>query len=350
MAHPEIDNRTPFVAEAIPHNDEDFRPVYTLLLKATYDIADNNRLILAEQQLPLNFAGEYYGDPATSSIKLEPECTLFKNTADIVLIGHAYPEAPEHLMTRVGVKVGELRKTAIVFGDRVWEKGANPQISAPQPFDKIPLCWENAFGGTDPRVEDALKISHEAHNPVGKGYADKKLPFPDLLPLPNIENPDRLIKHWLDRPEPIGFGFVAPHWLPRGQFAGTYDEQWEKTRKPLVPVDFDRRFFNAGSAGLIAPDYLKGDEEVVIVNASERGRLSFKLPELPNPLLQMKFHLSTTQTHRTELDTLIINTDDHQVSLFWRALALAPKGHLDLAEVNIKIPGVDVLAPTKQAV
>ncbi|OZG70948.1 hypothetical protein BTA51_22850 [Hahella sp. CCB-MM4] len=349
MSHPEIDNRTPFAAEALPHNDENFRPVYTVLLKATYDIVDTGQLRLAEEQPPLLLAGEYYGDPETTSLKYEPECTLTKQATDVVLIGHAYPESPQHRQTKVGIRIGPIQKTAMVFGDRVWENGINPTASFPQPFEKIPLIWENAFGGQDLRVENPDRPSFEARNPIGKGYADKKQPFPEGLPLPNIENPDHLIQHWQDRPPPCGFGFVSPHWSPRSEYAGTYDEHWDTKRKPLLPKDFNRAFFNAADSGLQVPGYLQGDEEVIIVNASERGRLAFQLPGLPAPVFQMKFHFRDDVVAGTNLDTVIVNTDDHQLIMFWRALVPTPRGHLDLAELNIKIPGAQVLQPKKKA-
>ncbi len=43
---------------------------------------------------------------------------------------------------------------------------------------------------------------------------------------------------------------------------GLADEVWNKTRKPLLPKNFDRRYFNAAAPGLVAPGYLKGDEPV----------------------------------------------------------------------------------------
>ncbi len=349
MPHPEIDNRTPFIAEVLPQNDENFRPVYTVLLKATYDIVETNQLKLAEEQAPLLLAGEYYGDPEFSSLKYEPECTLTKLTSDVVLIGHAYPESPQHRQAKVGIRLGSLQKTAQVFGDRVWDTALNGVPSTPQPFEKIPLCYENAYGGRDGRVEDPAHPSLDVRNPVGKGYIDSKLSLPKDLQLPNIEDPNNLIKHWHDRPNPQGFGFVSPHWHPRSQYAGTYDDAWDQQRKPLLPLDFHRQFFTAASDGLQSPDYLQGDEDVIIVNASDRGRLAFKLPAVPNPAFQIKFHRSDTLVKSTQLDTVIINTDEHQVYLYWRALVATPRGHMDLAEINLKVPGVEMLPTRKKA-
>ena len=36
---------------------------------------------------------------------------------------------------------------------------------------------------------------------------------------------------------------MAPHWLPRRAWAGTYDDAWRISRAPYLPADFDARFF-----------------------------------------------------------------------------------------------------------
>ena len=38
---------------------------------------------------------------------------------------------------------------------------------------------------------------------------------------------------------PAGYGPIDPGWLPRRALAGTYDDRWNRTKKPLLPDDFD---------------------------------------------------------------------------------------------------------------
>jgi hypothetical protein len=71
---------------------------------------------------------------------------------------------------------------------------------------------------------------------------------------------------------------------PTKQFAGTYDAAWDRDRKPLLPHDFDRRFFNAASAGLVAPHHLLGNEPVVVIGVAPEGRVAFELPAIPPPV------------------------------------------------------------------
>src|SRR5207302_3596070 len=50
--------------------------------------------------------------------------------------------------------------------------------------------------------------------------------------VPNVEYPKSLIS-W-KQPRPAGFGPIARDWVPRVEFAGTYDEKWEQERLPLL--------------------------------------------------------------------------------------------------------------------
>jgi hypothetical protein len=116
-----------------------------------------------------------------------------------------------------------------------------------------------------------------ATNPVGTGFfLDKR--SADGQRVPNIEDPRQLIGAWDDRPAPAGCGFVAPSWLPRRAYAGTYDERWQEEQFPLLPADFDMRFFNCASSGLVCDGFLVGDEPVELLNLSPHGPLSFRLP------------------------------------------------------------------------
>ena len=157
-------------------------------------------------------------------------------------------------------------------------------ITSPQPFDKMPLVYERAFGGGDRTNPEPQKHVVETRNPVGVGYRHKTYGrFVNGRKLPNFEDPKHPIKSSKNTPPPAGFGFIGPEWEPRRKNAGTYDDNWMKNKMLLVPDDFDRRYYNAAHPDLVVQGYLKGNEPVEVVNASPRGTLSFDLPGIAPP-------------------------------------------------------------------
>jgi hypothetical protein len=330
-----INNATGFAVDAAFLKDEDLRPVLSCLVKATYSC--DGGFTLAETQTPYCPSGEFWGEPDTSSYRFEPEVAFTKAATDIALVGHAIPPELGGPAIDVGLKIGPLQKVVRVFGDRYWVK-QDGRIFATKskPVVKIPLIYERAFGGWDKADTDEKNWRYEPRNPVGVGYGDP-LRFVEegKVPMPNIEDPQHLITRYGDTPPPAGFGFISPNWHPRAQYVGTYDEEWDKTRKPLLPKDFDRRFFNAASPGLIAPGYLRGDEDVMIVNASPVPKLKFKLPGIPPPVCKVELRGGRTEVLQTNLDTVIINTDEMLVFLLWRNYMHVPNGPHDVVSIEV---------------
>lgn len=319
VGHSKIDNKTPFAFEALHLLDEQARPILVMVVKATLAIGADGRCKPTEDQLPVNISGEPAGeDPATSSVKYEPEVSFHKVATDVVMNGTAYASRSGTTEMLVSLRVGPLQKQVRVSGERAWYRALG-KIGAtrPIPFDKIPLTYERAFGGWDRSHADPKRHTYEARNPVGVGHRSSGI-FEENLRLPNLEAPDQLLQRFGDRPAPAGFGFVAPNWQPRAALAGTYDEKWEKDRSPLLPKDFDRRHLNAASLGLIAPGYLRGDEAVTATGATPRGTLSFSLPGLPPPGLRVALTNGSEQRLATNLDTVIIEPDEMRVLLLWR--------------------------------
>ncbi|MEW5801043.1 MAG: DUF2169 domain-containing protein [bacterium] len=311
-------NSTPFVAQQLFLMDESGRDILVVVIKATYRISGDSRLELAGQQEPVSLSGEYYGEPGDSSIKYEPEVAPVKVATDIVLIGHAYPDQRGAGQVDVTLRVGPVQKTVRVFGDRYWMKLMGfKKITSPKPVEKTPLVYELAFGGRDRAGPDPLKTGYEPRNPVGTGKI-KPGEFEEGMKLPNIEDPQYLIKSVTDTPPPAGFGFIGPEWEPRSRYAGTYDDNWMHDKMPFLPDDFDRRYYNAAHPGLIAPGYLKGNEQVDVVNASPRGRLRFALPGIAPPVGKVVMKDGTMYGMSTNLDTVITNTDQNIVMLLWR--------------------------------
>jgi hypothetical protein len=337
MAQPQLENRTPFAAEALFLADEHGRPVVTLAAKATY-VLSRRGLALAEEQAPLRLGGELWGeDSAHSSYRYEPECASFKPATDVVLVGHAHSPTARSREFLVRFQVGPLRKEVRVVGDRTWYKSLGSlAMTPPLPVERIPLCYERAFGGWDRSHPDPARHTFEPRNPVGRGFQAPEGRFEEGVLLPNLEDPAHLLASFRQTPPPAGFGFLSPHWMPRARFAGTYDTAWERERKPLLPKDYDPRFMNAASPGLVAAGYLRGDEPVVVENASADGRLGFSLPGLPPPGFRVALKGRSSEQGRLNLDTLIVDTDAARVYLHWRARVPLRSGPLDVSHMELQ--------------
>ena len=140
MGHPRIENTAPFVFEMLFLADEGARPLFVPVVKATYSFPDNGQLVLVEKPMPVNPAGEFWGDPNASSYKYEPETAFIKPATDVVLIGHAHAPRNGTKETLVSLQVGSLKKIVKVLGDRIWGKVLGKTIMTnPVPFEKIPL-------------------------------------------------------------------------------------------------------------------------------------------------------------------------------------------------------------------
>ena len=330
-------NESPFAAQELFLADEDGRDLLAVVVKATYAIRPGEPLELAEDQVPVDLTGTHYGDPAESSARFEPEVAFTKPGTDVVLVGHAYPDRPGARQVDVGLRVGPVQKTIRVFGDRYWTSQLGFfRASNPTPIERVPLIWERAFGGWDRTATDPAEHRAEQRNPVGVGYRKAaRAGSVDGTPLPNLEDPRNPIAAPDDKPTPAGFGFVGPHWQPRVRYSGTYDERWQKTRMPLLPKDFDRRFFNAAPPDQIAPRHLRGDEPVVVANASPGPWLTFRLPGEPPPRVTVAQRGVSDQALEAHLDTVIVDTDEMRVLLLWRAHTLTPAGPHSVRSIRV---------------
>ena len=311
----QLDNRSPFAAERGWVRDRDGAEVWLVAVKATFDIRPDGTTEVAKEQPPVLRVPEYHGEPSKSSIKYEADLVLGKTTTDITVVGHAHaPPGTAATALDAGFRVGEFQKLLRVVGDRVWTaRGA----TAPQPFTKMPLVYERAYGGADLKSGQP-DIDWDWRNPVGCGFV-VRLEHIEGVPLPNFELASHPIASWEDRPAPAGFGALCSHWQPRVSFAGTYDDNWMKTRQPLLPVDFDERFFQCAPADQQAPAFLTGGEPVALLNLSPLGNLRFVLPKV---FLGFETHFTdgSREIHtRPSLHSVIIEPDFPRVSMVWHS-------------------------------
>jgi hypothetical protein len=306
----QIDNRTPFAVDFNWYRDRDGADTWLVAVKCTFLIRPNGETVLAPKQEPVLKAPVFRGEPAQSSLIYDCDLYLTKPATDIWVNGAAHaPGGKPVTQLEVTLKVAEVSKSLRIVGDRRWQKGATGlTASEPEPFTRMPIVYERSFGGIDPQSSDPNKPSFEARNPVGVGFAAA-----EGQPLPNIEEAGSLAGI---RKRPAGFGPIAPHWQPRVQYGGTYDEAWQKDRCPLLPKDFDDRFFLSAPEDQRPKEPLKGGEPVELVNLTPGGLLKFRLPRVALGF-ETFFFTSQRVTHRGSLHTVILEPDVPRVMLVW---------------------------------
>jgi hypothetical protein len=274
----QIANDTPFAVATLRWPDVDNKPKLTVVVKATFLMArEGEEVRLTPKQLPV-FNNDIMTAAKPPSIRFESDLVPFKPCTDVVLVGRAYaPEGKPVTEIVAGLRVGQVRYGVAVIGDRKWQTQLleRPTISYTQPFLTMDLVYERAFGGFDKPAGLYCKENHVGTGFIGKRSGERV----EGLRLPNLEDPRNLINAWNSRPRPAGFGFYGRSWAPRLAYAGTYDEKYMKERHPLLPADFSYRFFNGAHPDLQVGGYLRGDEEVDLLNVcSEASRLHFQLP------------------------------------------------------------------------
>jgi len=272
-----------------------------IVAKATADLLPSGRVSIREDTAPLD--KDVFLERAISGRNLEQERSLraasdfavYKRFADVTAVGHAYAPGgygqASQATFRFGATTHGFERRIAVFGQRRWERGLlGTAPSAPEPFRRIPLVYERAFGG--PGFAD---------NPVGVGVAGPVLP--------NLEDPARLISSPTERPAPVAFGPVSKHW---GVEARTLPPHAD------FPEDFDWTQFQQAPAG----------QQVRVVRGDESFSFAAMHPEQPlitGQLPGQRAHCMMTSIHGQHrelplvLDTVAFDLDRMQVSLSWRA-------------------------------
>jgi hypothetical protein len=262
----------------------------------------------------------------------EADFCLRKPRCDVLLTGTAYaPAGRPAARTKVGMRVGNWQKSFDVVGDRVWRAGGLGSTAA-EPFEMMPISYDNAFGGADNFHPDAARHRSYMPNPIGRGFhADLTPELVNGTPLPNTEESENGVTTPNGRYRPMAFGPVGRSWQPRLGFAGTYDQNWLDNVFPFLPPDFDDQYFQAAPDDQQIPEP-QGDEEVILLNLSPQGRTRFRLPEKEVPVAFCRRDGEVVH-QRATLDTVLIEPDAHRLCLVWRASMPLRRNVFELTEV-----------------
>ena len=300
----------------------------TVVVKATYVWDQAGKVTGAEPQ-PIVAMDEFAGDPASSGLLRASDLAPMKPKVDVLLVGALAFPRPITQIDSLLVVGTRLQKGVRVFGDRAWLPSTVADLvpSQPRPVTRVPIAWERSYGGGDP--EDAKYL--DARNPAGSGVARNPKSL-HAKPAPNFEDPEKPIGSLVGKPAPIGFGPIAQHWRARIALAGTYDEKWERSRRPLPPADFSPVFFNVAPADQQLDGYVPG-EAVRLVNMTTAAQDYFRLPDLAVPVtIVTSEELSEAIT---VVDTVIIEPEERRVSLLGKVQTVLTDGPQSVGQIIV---------------
>lgn len=317
------------------------RELLVVAIKGTFVLPKPGEPVrLADAQLPLILADTFTGKPGLSALLSEMDYAPRKHACDVLLTGHACaPEGTEVQRLRVGLRVGPMEKVFDVVGDRVWQAGLSGiSASAPQPFSRMPVSYDRAFGGVDQYSDDASE--HDAYlvNPVGRGWHKHlKNAWVDGTPLPNTEVVGEQVKFPSDKYPPMALGPIGRGWPQRARFAGTYDQAWLDNDCPFLPKDFDERYYQAAPEDQQVP-LPQGPMEVVLSGFNPDGLRRFMLPyvELPVQLFPKR---GDAEHLVARMDTVVLEPDLARFTLTWRVARPLKKSMHEIAQVVVGAKG-----------
>ncbi len=317
----QLDNQSLWQAALYPGWSAARRRQTTLVIKTAYRFERQGRISAMNKIPAIEEADRHHNDPETSSLAAACENAPFKQGGELLCFGTARP--PEEGATAMVVKLGLRRddsdfwhKTLRVTGPRSWQRGLlSTAPGEPGPLQPLPLRYESAYGGSDPRRPEEIY----AANPVGLGYSHTSRHHP-ALQVPQIEQGPDWLHSLSQRPTPAGFGPLAPGWSPRSALTPEIDEAAVTVGLCPFAEDLAPDLYNAAPEDQRFDTPFQGDETLflqgLVADADPRGIL------IPLPGEQPKAWLAHSETHQRELpltcDTLSIDADEQAVYLLWR--------------------------------
>ncbi|NOI29632.1 DUF2169 family type VI secretion system accessory protein [Vibrio coralliilyticus] len=209
----------------------------------------------------------YLGEPGLSAMKVDHEFPVSKQNTDVLVYGkaRAYAKRPvTYHECRILID-NHIDKSIAVHGERQWvQHGGSVTVSHPKAYVEAEIDHSRALGGDE-------------RNRVGSGIAKSS---EELLakPVPSVFFPN---EEWAPNTKPLrvaGLGPIPPFFSERTRYAGTFDEHWEEHRRPLLPEDFDRKFYQSAPADQQCDGFLEGGERLMMSGFSHDDVFSFRIP------------------------------------------------------------------------
>lgn len=287
----------------------------TILAKAMFSIVPSGTATVAPPEELVRQPVYATGNPA-SPLLFEHDLAPYLPSAEIVFTGHAH--SPNNVpVPRMQVRLALLREgTALVdkrlevVGDRVAQ--SNLPVPEPKPFLRMPIVYQRAWGGPG-----------ESSNPfgVGLGMGNSRVQLPNVVPLDGSRSAVCL--------GPVPSFYPARNQLLRGATPP------ELSSIPLLPDDFDGRYFYQAPADQLF-DALRGGERLVLEGlAPHRPMIETRLPALRG-LASLYLPNGAQRWILLVPTTLVVKGDTN-------SFAVVCRGHFQVADENA-LPALRVTA------
>ena len=279
-----------------------------LVVKATYRLVpDGTAELVEEDEQALPTGAMFWDDDPERSIRYASDLAVLKPRGELLLTGTwRSPNGDPVEHAHLSLKCGAVQKELALIGDRYWQDGAGG-MSAPLPFTEMPLTWERSFGG--PSL---------GSNPVGRGMVADPTDAEGRIPLPNIENPAQLVTSTSGH-TPTGAFPIPLMWEARRRFVGTYDANWQRSRFPWFPEDFQWDYYMSAPRDQQIEGFWRGDETLELngLHPSAAHLVSTLPGHAPKAFLHTKEGDALSEVGMV-LDTLTIDADTGYVHVVWR--------------------------------
>jgi len=363
-------------------------PLLALLIKRTYYIVENGTCQLADEQYPIYedmIPYEKLDPPKLSPPKWDNDLFAFKEMTDVVIQGSVQSYGKSLSETIGEVRFHNVSRSIKVYGNRrcEWDRMGRLRFTPPEPFEKIPLRYDFAYGGQDVTalrrfgdpVEETFdfirpewKLSttspfHYPRNPTGKGYlieADRE--NIETVELPNLEWPEdpmtperlavRTVKDWMKGPLPAAFDWYEQSWFPRIACLG-FIPDYEIPLQGIpeinlgwVPKDvMEKRslldqhmhpFFLQGASPGLTIKGISPKENFLLINIfPERSQ---KVVQLPGevPVVMVKLPMRGEVHLFPFLNTVALQADEGKLIMVWscRAEVQRPYGPPEFESIH----------------
>jgi len=223
----------------------------TVIVKACFDMSTPT-MSWAEAEPIATRERRYRGNPM-AHVVASNDLVPWRDRVDVTLAGHAYAPAGQ-TATEMKVRLA-LRREGTTLLDKALHVVASVKGAAQEPFERMRLSYERAFGGLG-----------AADNPIGCGAGGD-------TEQPNISHPEQPEK-------PAGFGPISEGWPLRKRLLRGADKPKLSGGSLRLPDPFDWSYFQAAPADQQLAQ-LHGDESIVLEGMSaQHARIEATLPQV----------------------------------------------------------------------